>query len=87
MTTTPPKEALERIRDHSVGTTADWTCIECEHMIEWAKAAIPVAEIEGQAMELLKRHKRIMTSEYSSMNYNDWGVMRDTLLTQMEALK
>ncbi len=37
---TTPKEALERIRDHSVGTTEDGPCIECEHMIEDAKEAL-----------------------------------------------
>ena len=34
------EKTLERIRDHSVGTTADGPCIECEHMIEDARDAL-----------------------------------------------
>lgn len=50
---TIPKDALEKIRDHSVGTTEDGQCIECEHMIDIAKAAIPVAAIHANAMKLV----------------------------------
>ena len=79
---TKPKEALkaciedlQTIRDgFSDGTIA------------LAKAAIPVAELHEKAVESLKQHKFIMTSNYSSPNYEDWAIMRNALLAKIEEL-
>lgn len=84
---TTPKETLERIRDHSVGTTEDGPCIECEHMIEQAKAAIPIAELEGEAMNLLERYGVFVGIYHSSPDYLKWRNERARLLIQWEALK
>ncbi len=75
---TNPKVALERIRDHSVGIIENGPCAECEHMIEWAKAAIPVAELYEQAMELF------LTPSETEI---EWWSKIEILRTQLKALK
>lgn len=61
------EKALEQIRDHSVGTTEDGPCIECEHMVDIAKAAIPVAELEGAEItkDIGGTARKIFSGDYS----------------------
>lgn len=52
----------------------------------WAKAAraaIPVAELEGQAMKLLEERETRMTM----MQHEGWMKRRNHILTQLETLK
>ncbi|GAG97658.1 unnamed protein product [marine sediment metagenome] len=78
---TCPRETLEKIRDHSVGTTEDGPCIEREHMIEIAKAAIPVAELHEQAAKLWERYFPCMSNE----EMKDIEDSAKSILTQLKA--
>lgn len=78
---TSPKDTLGRLASSegfkSIGMIPnDMLGMELKARMEYAAAAIPVAELEGQAVELLR--KRV------SLN---WIYKRNALLTKLDALK
>ncbi len=73
-----PKDALRTIQDYP-----ETSCLSCDRMKRIAKAALPIAVLEGQAMELLKIYVTLSRSE----NIPGTKAVAQKLLTKIKALK
>lgn len=82
---TSPKNALKVAEAYFKTECLSRKCSESEReLYQMIKAAIPVAELEAQAVELLIEDHNIALH---GRHAQDWLTRRDTLLTQVEALK
>jgi len=86
---TSPKAALEAAKDHLYCRDDDDDVVwkrECA-LEAILKAAIPVAELESQAMKLLERYGVFVGIQHDSPDYLKWRNERARLLVQWEELK